>query len=56
MKARELNPDQMMDQFRVARAIYAGYTMIYLVVLDDKGYLIEEHNLRTESNNIRLNQ
>jgi hypothetical protein len=45
-----------MTQFRVCRAVYAGYTLIYLMELDSEGYLIAEHTIRSESNNIRLNQ
>lgn len=45
-----------MTQFRVCRAVYAGYTIIYLVELDSEGYIIAEHTIRSESNNIRLNQ
>ena len=46
----------MMDQFKVCRAVYAGYTMHYLVQLDAEGYNVGEYPLRSESNNIRLNQ
>ena len=46
----------MMDQFKVCRAIYPGYTRVYLVMLDADGYNIGEFPLYTESNNIRLNQ
>ena len=45
-----------MTQFRVCHAIYAGYTLIYLMEVDSEGYLIGEHTIRSESNNIRLNQ
>lgn len=48
--------DMDMMQFRVCRAIYAGYTLFYLVELDSEGYNIGEYPLRSESNNIRLNQ
>ena len=46
----------MMEQFKVCRAQYAGYTVYYLVMLDADGYNIGEFPLYTESNNIRLNQ
>jgi hypothetical protein len=45
-----------MEQFKVCRAVYAGYTVYYLVELDSDGYNIGEYPLHTESNNIRLNQ
>ena len=46
----------MMGQFKVCRAIYAGYTRYYLVELDAEGYNVGEYNLYAEFNNIRLNQ
>jgi len=46
----------MMCQFRVCRAIYAGYTRIYLMECDVDGYLIGEYPIGFEYNNIRLNQ
>jgi hypothetical protein len=46
----------MMDQFRLCKAMYAGYTLFYIVLLDDEGYNVSEHTIRSESNNIRLNQ
>lgn len=46
----------MMDQFKVRRAIYPGYTQVYLVLLDEEGYIVGEFNLYSEPNNIRLNQ
>ena len=45
-----------MAQFRVCRAVYAGYTVYYLVELDSEGYNVGEYPLRSESNNICLNQ
>ena len=48
--------DMEMMQFRVYRAVYAGYTLFFLVELDSEGYIIGEYPLRGESNNIRLNQ
>ena len=48
--------NMMMDQFKLCRAVYAGYTVFYIVILDDEGYNVGEHRIRTESNNIRLNQ
>ena len=51
---RGLKMDMM--QFRVCRAVYAGYTRIYIMELDSEGYVIGEHTIRVESNNIRLNQ
>ena len=47
---------EMMAQFRVCRAIYAGYTLVYLVILDADGYVIGERTLWSEDNNISLNQ
>ena len=46
----------MMDQFKLCRAQYAGYTVYYLQILDEEGYLIGEKTIRSEPNNIRLNQ
>jgi len=46
----------MMEQFKVCRAVYVGYTVVYVMVLDAEGYNIGEHFIRTEWNNIRLNQ
>lgn len=46
----------MMNQFRVCRAIYAGYTRIYIMVLDADGYNVGEYSIRTEWNNISLRQ
>lgn len=46
----------MMTQFKVCRAIYAGYTRYYLQECDADGYVIAEHNFRHEWNNITLYQ
>ena len=46
----------MMEQFKVCRAIYAGWTVTYLMLLDEEGYNIGEIQIRVEDNNIRLNQ
>ena len=46
----------MMDQFKLCRAQYPGYTEYYLQILDEEGYVIGEETIRTETNNIRLNQ
>lgn len=43
-----------MDQFKVCRAIYAGFTRYYLQELDINGYIVAEHHIRTEPNNISL--
>lgn len=44
----------MMEQFRVSRAIYPGHTRYYLQELDAEGYVVAEHYIRTEPNNISL--
>lgn len=44
----------MMNQFKLCQAIYAGYTLYYIRVLDENGYIIGEHTIRSESNNISL--
>lgn len=44
----------MMEQFCVARYIYAGYTLIVLRELDDAGYIVSERTIGHEWNNISL--
>lgn len=46
----------MMLQFKVCRAVYAGYTLFTLFELDADGYIVSERTIGCESNNISLRQ